>query len=346
MHVVALSGKSQLELQEREYPAVGSHEILLKVHAIGVCGSDLRVYQNGDRRVDYPRVTGHEIAGEIVEMGEYVSRFKIGDRVTLGAHDPCGECLYCQNNEGHHCVEGRSIGYQTDGGFAEYVVLPKTFIENGSIQKIADTTSYELASLSEPFSCVLSGLEELKINAGDTVAVYGAGAIGCMFIAACKKMGAAKVIAVQRSKPRRDKALEIGADIVIDPTTSDTVQIVNEETGGYGADAVIVTAPSPEVQNEALEITKTTGRVLYFAGSKNVKDVSLDINHIIYKQLKISGTHGAPRRLHIEAVKWIDHNLIDFPFFITHAFSLRETEKAFQAALSKEGLKCIVKPFL
>src|SRR5699024_3107823 len=319
-------------------------EILLKVHAIGVCGSDLRIYNHGDARIDYPRVIGHEIAGEVVETGDNVSRFKTGDRVTLGAHIPCGECTYCQRNQGHHCVKGHSMGYQVDGGFAEYVVLPKKCVENGSIQKIADTTSYELASLSEPFSCVLSGLDEVNVKPGDTVVVYGAGAIGCMYIAALKRMGTAKVIAVQRSKVRQKKAKECGADVVIDPSEADTVGRVNDETEGMGADTVIVTAPSAEAQRESLEIARKTGKILYFAETKPVTENPINTNHIIYKQLKIVGTHGAPRHLHMESVKWIDEGLLDFSAFITHTFSLEETEKAFQAALGKEGLKCVVKP--
>ncbi|EQB37923.1 MULTISPECIES: zinc-dependent alcohol dehydrogenase [Virgibacillus] len=344
MKAVELTGKKRLTLTERDLPGIQEDEILLKVHAVGVCGSDLRIYQNGDDRVDYPRITGHEIAGEIVDIGPRVSRFQFGDRVTLGAHMPCGTCHYCQANEGHHCVEGRSMGYQVDGGFAEYIVLPSLFIQNGSVQRIADTTSYQLACLSEPFSCVLSGLQEIEVHAGETAVVYGAGAIGCMYIAALKRMGAAKVIAVQRSKERQKKALEIGADIVIDPNNENTMDRVISETGGLGAHAVIVTAPSPVVQNEALMLARTTGRVLYFAGIKGVTDMPVNTNPIIYKQLKVVGTHGAPRHLHMEAVKWIDEGFIDFSFFITHTFPLEETQNAFETALSKEGLKSIVIP--
>ncbi|SES91955.1 L-iditol 2-dehydrogenase [Oceanobacillus limi] len=344
MYGVALTDKQTLEYQEREIPKISDNDVLLKVHAIGVCGSDLRIYQNGDSRVEYPRVIGHEIAGEIVEIGKNVQRFSIGDRVTLGAHIPCGECLYCQKNQGHQCVKGETIGYQIDGGFAEYVALPKEFVEYGSIQKISDATSYELASLSEPFSCVLSGLREVGIEAGDTVVVYGAGTIGCMYIAAAKRMGASKIIAVQRSEARQIKAKEIGADIVIDPSKSDTLSIVNEETNGFGADVVIVTAPAASVQKESLEVAKKTGSVLFFAGIKPVQEVPLNTNHIIYKQLKVVGTHGAPRDLHMEAVKWIDEGLIDFSFFVTHTFPLKGTEKAFQTVIRKEGLKCVVKP--
>lgn len=344
MYAVALTGKEKFEWTEKQIPEIKAHEILLKVHAIGVCGSDVRIYKNGDDRVDFPRVIGHEIAGEIIEIGGNVTGFTKGERVTLWAHIPCGECEYCQKNQGHHCIKGESIGYQVDGGFAEYVVLPKNFVEHGSIQKIADTTSYELASLSEPFACVLSGLQEVEINTGDIVVVYGAGAIGCMYIAAAKKMGASKVIAVQRSEPRQTMARDIGADLVIDPTKMDTKTKVDAETNGLGADVVIVTAPSVTAQKESLEIARKLGRILFFAGIKQLNEIPLDTNHIIYKQLKIVGTHGAPLELHQKAVQWIDEMWIDFSFFITHRFPLKKTEEAFQTSIRKEGLKCVVKP--
>ncbi|MFZ4450377.1 alcohol dehydrogenase catalytic domain-containing protein [Salibacterium aidingense] len=344
MYAVALTDKETLEYREMEVPSVKQDEIMLKVYAIGICGSDLRIYKYGDPRVAFPRVIGHEIAGEIIETGRSVSRFQAGDRVTLGAHLPCGDCVYCQKNMGHHCVKGHSIGYQTDGGFAEFVVLPSDFVNHGSIQKIADTTSYEQACLSEPFSCVLSGLREMQPKAGDTVVVYGAGAIGCMYIAALRRMGAHKIIAVQRSAARRRKAEEIGADLVINPESTDAAVRIKEETDNLGADAAIITAPSAYVQNEALDVVKKTGTLLLFAGIKGEKEMVFDTNKIIYKQLKVIGTHGAPRDLHVEAVHWIDQKLINFDFFVTHTFPLYETDIAFRTAGNKEGLKCIVQP--
>lgn len=345
MNAVWLTGKQTLEYGKKGMPTIGDGEILLKVHAAGVCGSDLRIFTYGDHRVDVPRVIGHEVAGEIVEVGRMVEGFRAGDRVTIGAHLPCGTCVYCLQEQEHHCIRGESIGYQVDGGFAEYLVLPENFVTYGSIQKIADTTTYELASLSEPFSCVLSGLTELNVKDAGTVVIYGAGAIGCMFIAAARRMGAAKVIAVQRSKERQRMAKEAGADIVIDPAATDTVEYIRRLTGGLGADAVVVTAPSLQVQQEAMDIAGKMGKILYFAGTKPPFDVRLDTNPIIYKQLTIVGTHGAPRTLHAEAVRWIDEQLIDFSMFVTHTFPLADTEKAFQTALGKNCLKCVVQPW-
>ncbi|WP_252315213.1 alcohol dehydrogenase catalytic domain-containing protein [Sinobaca sp. H24] len=344
MNAVYLTDKETLLFKQVPIPEPGPHDILLKVGAVGICGSDLRIYKNGDKRVAFPRITGHEIAGEIIETGSEAALWHKGDTVTLGAHIPCGTCLYCLQDLGHHCRLGESIGYQIDGGFAEYMLLPRAFVERGSIQRTAPGISFLEASLSEPFACVLSGLKKVKAAAGQTVVVYGAGAIGCMFIAALKKMGAEKVIAVQRSAPRRQFALEFGADLCLDPAAEDVEQRIKAETGGYGCDTVIVTAPSPAVQQEALTIVKTLGNVLFFAGLPKGTSGELNTNLILYKELNVCGTHGASRACHFEAVQWINERRLPFSKFVTHTFPLSETKAGFQAALGKDGLKCVITP--
>lgn len=344
MKAVALTALSTLEVCEKDIPQMDDHSILLKVKSVGVCGSDLRIYQNGDARVSLPRVMGHEIAGEIVDKGAFVHHFNVGDRVALGAHMPCGLCKYCQEGLGHHCLQGWTIGYQYDGGFAEYVLLNRTMVENGSVCRFSENTSFEEASLSEPFSCVMSGLRELSIRAGETVAVFGAGAIGCMFVAALRRMGVGKIIVVQRSKARREFAESLGADVCIDPTAEDPVKRILEETNGYGSDFSIITAPSGEVQNQALSCVKKKGHVLFFAGLPKGKKTELDTNQIIYKELKISGVHGASKSDHREAVRWIDNKFVDFSRFITHRFKLNETQNAFIASKEKTGVKSVVLP--
>jgi len=346
MKAVALTGVSKLEICEKSLPEVDEYSILLKVRAVSVCGSDLRVFKNGDDRFSYPRILGHEIAGEIVAKGTFVQNFAIGDRVCLGAHVPCGECQYCQENLGHHCVQRWTVGYQFDGGFAEYVVLNRLVVENGSICKIANQTSFEEGSLSEPFSCVISGLRKLSIKAGEAVTVYGAGAIGCMFIAALKKMGVGKIIVVQRSSERRKFAKQIGADVCIDPGTKDIEQQILKETGGYGCDAAIITVPSNEMQNLALSSVRKTGRVLFFAGlpKKDRTNYQLDTNQITYKELSIFGVHGASKSDHKEAVRWIDEKLIDFSIFITNRYRLEETEKAFTENTDQLVVKKVIVP--
>lgn len=344
MNAVYLTDKETLAYRQTETPRPGPHELLLKVGAVGICGSDLRIFKNGDKRVQFPRITGHEIAGEITAAGSETTLWKKGDIVTLGAHIPCGTCRYCLQDLGHHCRHGESIGYQTDGGFAEYMLLPRAFVERGSIQRVTAGIPFSEASLSEPFACVLSGLKKVKAAAGQTVVVYGAGAIGCMYIAALKKIGAERVIAVQRSAPRRQFALDFGADLCLDPASENVEERIMEETNGYGCDTVIVTAPSSAVQQEALTIVKTLGNVLFFAGLPKGTTGGLNTNLILYKELNVCGTHGASKACHFEAVQWINERRLPFAKLITHTFPLSETESGFQAALGKDGLKCVILP--
>jgi L-iditol 2-dehydrogenase len=345
MKVAVLKDVLKLEIEKRDIPKIDDHSVLLKVKAVGVCGSDLRIYRQGDARVAFPRVMGHEIAGIITEKGKYVNDLEIGDRVALGAHIPCGTCEYCLEGNGHHCVKRWSIGYQFDGGFAEYVVLNRLVVENGTITKFSKNITFEEASLSEPLSCVISGLKKLSIQPGETVAVFGAGAIGCMFISALRKMGAGKIIVIQRSESRRKFAEKLGADLCIDPTSRNPVNAILEETDGYGCDVVINTAPSNEAQNQCLLCVRKKGRVLFFSGVPREKN-GLDTKPIIYNELAIFGIHGATKSDHRLAIKWIDSKFIDFSHFITHRFGLNEIEDAFKKTEMKQGVKSIVMPEL
>jgi L-iditol 2-dehydrogenase len=346
MRAVALTDVAKLELIERELPKIDEHSILLKVKAVGICGSDLRIFNHGDLRVTFPRIMGHEIAGEIAEVGKSIDNFEVGDRVALGAHIPCGLCKYCNEGMGHHCIEGWTIGYQFDGGFAEYVRLDKRMVQNGSIAKFGKDTSFEVASLSEPFSCVMNGLKQLSIKKGDTITIFGAGAIGLMFMVAAQKMGAGKIIVVQRSAPRRRIAKQLGADLCVDPTVEDEVSKILDETQGYGCDKVIVTAPSNEVQNAALSCVRKRGEVLFFARLAKSGPIELDTNKIVSKELSLYGVRGASKLDHSEAMEWIDTRLVDLSPFVTGRFKLSETEKAFFTSQQKSGLKSVVIPDL
>ncbi|EXX84712.1 L-threonine 3-dehydrogenase [Paenibacillus darwinianus] len=344
MKAVELTGVSRLEVCSRELAPLDEHSVLLKVEAVGVCGSDLRIYRNGDPRVSFPRIMGHEIAGTIADKGKEVRGFEIGDRVALGAHIPCGVCRYCIEGQGQHCVKGWTIGYQFDGGFAEYVVLNREMMLNGSVCELEDHTPFDEACLAEPLSCVMNGLKRLSVRPGETVVVFGVGAIGGMFISLLKKMGAGKIIAVQRSEERRKLAWKLGADICIDPAQNSVTETILEHTGGYGCDVSIVTVPSNEVQNQTLTAMRKQGRVLFFAGLPKHLTTELNTNSIVYKELSLLGVHGASRLDHQDAVKWINRKFIDMSPFITHRYSLEDTEKAFAATEQKLGLKSVVLP--
>jgi L-iditol 2-dehydrogenase len=345
MKAAVLERLEQMTIKEVEAPAVPDDGILMKVHAVGICGSDIRIYHHGNSRVTLPQILGHEAAGQIVAVGKSVNKFQVGDRISLGADVPCGECVFCEAGIGNNCQINYAMGYQYPGSFAEYVLLNKMVVNFGPIHKIADHIPYEEAALAEPLACVLNGLELSDVKIGDTVVVLGAGPIGCMLVEVSKKMGA-RVILVQRSRPRLEIARGFGdADVYICSNEEDAIKRVLEETGGLGADVVITCNPSPEAQVDAIHMAKNRARVNYFGGlPKDRSMVTLDTNIIHYKELFVHGAHGSLPRHHQKALDLINNGIIDMKRYISHRFPLAQIEEAIRTAESHVGMRVIVTP--
>jgi len=344
MKAAVLEQLERMALKEVPTPEVDADSILMKVEAVGICGSDIRIYRHGNSRVQLPQILGHEAAGRVVAVGANVTRFSVGDRICLGADVPCGECVFCEAGIGNNCQINYAMGYQFAGSFAEYVLLNKMVVNYGPIHKIGDGISYEEAALAEPLACVLNGLELSQVKLGDTVVVIGAGPIGMMLVEVAMKMGA-RVLLVNRSRPRLEIAKRLGAAAYICSGDEDAVQRVLEETGGLGADVVITCNPSPESQVDAIRMAKNRARVNFFGGlPKDRAIVPLDTNLIHYKELFVHGAHGSLPRHHQQAVELINNGIIDMSKFISHRFPLERIEEAIRVAESHEGLRVIVNP--
>ncbi|WP_256761917.1 zinc-dependent dehydrogenase [Cohnella sp. WQ 127256] len=345
MKAAVLEQLEQMVVKEVERPSVDEDSILMKVEAVGICGSDIRIFRHGNNRVTLPQVLGHESAGRIVELGQNVTKFKIGDRISLGADVPCGECIFCEAGIGNNCQINYAMGYQFAGSFAEYVLLNKTMVNYGPIHKIPDHISYEEAALAEPLACVLNALELSNIKLGDSVVVIGAGPIGCMIIEVAKLMGATKVILVQRSRPRLETAKQFGAHAYICSSEENAIERVLEETGGLGADVVITSNPSPEAQVDAIYMAKNRARVNFFGGLPKGKSmVTLDTNIIHYKELFVHGAHGSLPAHHQKAIDLIGSGVIDMKRYISHRYPLDEINQAISAAEDHVGMRVIVQP--
>lgn len=347
MKAAVLEQLKQMVVQEVPKPEVDDDSIMMKVKAVGICGSDIRIYNSGNSRVELPQILGHEASGEIVALGKNVKKFKVGDRISLGADVPCGECVFCEAGIGNNCQINYAMGYQYAGSFAEYVLLNKMVVNHGPIHKIADHVSFEEAALAEPLACVLNACELSDIKLGDTVVVIGAGPIGCMLVEVCKKMGT-RVILVQRSRPRLEMAKKFGAsgaDVFICSSEEDAIARVKEETGGLGADVIFTCNPSPEAQVDAIHMAKNRARVNLFGGlPKDRSMVTLDTNIIHYKELFVIGAHGSLPRQHQKAVELINNGIIDMKRYISHEFPLDQINEALQAAEGHAGMRVLVKP--
>jgi L-iditol 2-dehydrogenase len=349
MKAAVLEQLEKMVVKEVPTPEVDDDSILMKVKAVGICGSDIRIFHSGNSRVELPQILGHEAAGEIVALGKNVTKFKLGDRISLGADVPCGECVFCEAGLGNNCQINYAMGYQFPGSFAEYVLLNKMVVNHGPIHAIANHVSFEEAALAEPLACVLNACELSSIHLGDTVVVIGAGPIGCMLVETCKKMGA-RVILVQRSHPRLEAAKKFGKDganVFVCSSEEDAVERVKEETGGLGADVIFTCNPSPDAQVDAIHMAKNRARVNFFGGlPKDKSKVTLDTNIIHYKELIVTGAHGSLPRHHQQAVHLINSGAIDMKRYFTHEFPLGQIQEAITTAESHTGMRVIVKPEL
>ncbi|RLE08511.1 L-threonine 3-dehydrogenase [Candidatus Aerophobetes bacterium] len=345
MKAAVLEDLEKMVVKEVTTPQIGQGEILVRVRSCAVCGSDIRIYHRGNPRVKPPQIIGHEIAGEIVEVGSGVKKFKVGDRVALGADVPCGTCRFCRNGLGNNCPINYAIGYQFQGGFAEYIPLNELTVKYGPLHKIPGDLSFDEASLAEPLACCINGYELANLKLGDTVVVIGAGPVGLMLVELAKIMGADKVILSQRSRERLRLAQRFSADVLISSSEENFVERVMEETGGEGADVVMVACANPSAQEEALKVVGHRGRVNFFGGlPPGSSKISIDSNLIHYKECFVLGSHGSVPRQHKLALNLLAEGRIKGKDFITHHFALDDIKEAFEVAEGHRGLKVIVNP--
>jgi L-iditol 2-dehydrogenase len=345
LRAAVLEALERIVVKDVPDPEPGPGEVKLRVHACAVCGSDVRIYHHGSPRVKPPTVIGHEIAGEVVAVGEGVEKFRVGERVALGADVPCGDCDWCQNGLGNNCVENYAIGYQFAGGFAEAMILAPMVVNFGPVTHIPETVSYEQAALAEPLACAINGLEMCRLNVGDTLCIIGAGPIGCMMVPLGRHMGAARVIVVQRSKRRLELARAFAADHYLCSAEDDVASAVRDITGGRGPDVIVTTCGSVDAHELAIDMVAKRGRVNLFGGlGKDARNLSVPSNTIHYKECSVLGSHGSVPRHHRAAMKLIERNIVDVAQCITHRFALDEIQAALAAAEQHHGLKVVVAP--
>ena len=345
MRAAVLTGIGRIELKEIDRPEVRPGAVLLKVRACAVCGSDLRIMDHGNPRVQPPQVIGHEIAGEIVEVGEDVTKFAPSDRVAVGADVPCGACTFCQDGMGNNCPTNHAMGYQFPGGFQEFVRLEPMVVNYGPVSPIPEGLDFAEASLAEPLACAINGLELSQMGVGKSILVIGAGPLGCMMVELARHMGASLIILAQRSKARLEMARAFPADHFVSTEEADLVEAVRALTDGEGTDVVVTACGSVEAHEQAIEIVRRRGHVNLFgglpAGSRNLDVAS---NTIHYKECFVHGSHGSVPRQHRAALALIARGVVRAKRYITHRFPLTKIHDAFEAHRSRQALKVVVEP--
>ena len=341
------NGPDKLELQERNVPEVIPGSILMQVKSCAICGSDLRIVKNGNPRIVAPRILGHEASGEIVAIGEGVTEFSIGDRITTGADIPCGECEHCLSGRANCCEINFAVGYQFDGAFAEFMLVNPLIVKYGPIKKFSKKLSWEVAALAEPLGCCINGYERAlyKKGSGGNVVVFGAGPIGLMLISLGKILGADRIICIEPSAVRRSMAITFGADVTLDPHAEDVVEKVMHITNGVGGHAIFTACPSITAHEQAIAMVAKRGVVNLFGGlSKTSPAISLLSNHLHYKEAYITGSHGSTPKHHADALAMIEDGIFDAESLISKSFKLKDIHLAYDLAASGLAAKVIIKP--
>lgn len=258
MKAAVFYGKKDLKIEEIPQPVAGENEVLVRVHACGICGTDLHIFGGDEGAAKTPAgtVLGHEFAGEIVGTGDGVTGLSVGERVCVDPNQLCNACDFCRNGTGHFCENMTGIGTTVNGGFEEYVAVPSS-----QVYPFPDRLSYEKAAMTEPVSCCLHGIDLCEIKAGSTVAVIGCGMIGLLMLQLARLQGTAGLIAVEPVESKRNQALALGADTAIDPLSEDGM----EQLRAIGQiDTVIECVGKTQTMQQAVQIAGKKSTVMLF----------------------------------------------------------------------------------
>ncbi|MGE4282439.1 MAG: zinc-dependent dehydrogenase [Clostridia bacterium] len=345
MRAVVLYGPNDFRTAEVDKPQISEEEILIKIKASAICGTDLRILEGKKTKdVRYPSVIGHEMAGVIDEVGSSVQGYAVGDRVAIAPVIPCHGCYYCLSGRENACQNRVAIGYQFDGGFAEYVKIPAIAIKYGHVVKLPGHVSFEEGALAEPLSCCINGIKKAGVALNDTVLIVGAGPIGLMHLQLAKAAGASKVIVSEPIENRRMMAGKFGADIVVNPVSENLKEIIMQHTDGYGADKIIMAIGVPSIVNDTLKLARKGGTINLFAGFAGTGECTIEANVIHYNEINVNGTSAFTRLDYMSAVSLIASGKVNVKDLVSHVYKIGDFTKAYETCKSGEGVKVLIEP--
>jgi len=345
MLAAVFHGPDELRLEQLPTPSPGPGELLVKVGANTICGTDLRILRGEKTSGVHPgKVLGHEVAGHVAQVGRGVEGYDPDQPVAIAPVIPCGRCWECTHGLENQCATEHIIGYDIDGGLAEHMLVPAEAVTAGNVVKADVDLPSEQLALAEPLSCVINGQRRSDIRAGSNVLILGAGPIGLFHLQLARLSGADNVIVSEPSPARRAHAERLGASAAVDPTTDDLTLATMDATGGVGADASIVCIGVPQLVNQAVNLTRPGGTVNIFAGLKGGGLTELDGNRIHYKELVVTGTSNSRRADYALALRMIETGRIDTASMVTHRFPLSSVVDAIRTVTNREAVKVAVLP--
>ena len=337
--------KGVVRVEEVPVPGVGPNEVLIKVAACGICGTDIKkIFQ---RYVEPPQILGHELAGTVVATGPEVIKFRPGDRVMSFHHIPCQRCFYCERGLFSQCQQYKSTGLTAGftpngGGFAEYVKAMPWVAERGIIP-LPDNVSFEEATFLEPINTILKAVQKARVREGETVLVAGCGPIGLQLLMVAKLEGA-RILSSDPMPERRVKSLTLGAAESFDPTHGKLVAEVKARTEGRGADAVLVAVAHPAVVEEALAAARPGGRVLLFAANDPVTRITFPASAVGIDEKEILGSYSAAVDIQQTAAALVLEKKLPVLEIVTHRFPLARIQEGLELAVkpTAESLKVLI----
>jgi L-iditol 2-dehydrogenase len=340
MKVAVWYNNRDVRIEERPVPQIGAGEVLVRMEASGICGSDTMEWYRIDRA---PLVLGHEVSGQIVTVGDGVTKYKVGDRVALAHHVPCNTCRYCLS--GHHtvCETLRKTNFDP-GGFAEYIRMPAINVDRG-IFLLPDHVSYEEATFVEPLACVLRGQRIAQLKPGECVAVIGSGIAGLLHIMLARSYGAGKVVATDVSNYRLQAAKRLGASDAV-CAAEDLPAYLRKMNGGLLADLVIVCTGAPAAINQAVRSVERGGTVLFFATPEPGAIVPFAMNELFWRtEITLTSSYGGSPADYQTALDMIGTRILPLFEMITHRLSLSETGHGIRmVADGRESIKVVIRP--
>jgi L-iditol 2-dehydrogenase len=336
MRACVFNGPGDLAVVDAPDPEPGPGQILLRTGAAGLCHSDVRVYK-GEKYARPGVIPGHEVSGTIAALGDGVTGFATGQQVALCPIIACGVCEFCRVGKRNRCPQRVTLGYDENGGLAEYMLVPAPIVRLGHVFPLPAGLALDQASLLEPTACVLNSLELLGVGAGTILLLVGAGPMGLLHLVLARRLGAV-VIASEPEEGRRSWARRLGAVETIDPTSQDIGSRVKELTDGKGADVAIVTAGVGPAVASTLGAVRRQGSIGLFAGFPPNTIVNLDPNVIHYNELVLTGSQNATIDQYRRTLELLP-TLPDLRQIVSHTFSIEDTPKAYETRLEHEGLK-------
>ena len=335
MKAAVLYGREDLRIEDVSVPSLHAGDLLVRVRSALTCGTDVKVFRRGyhEKMIVPPSLFGHEMAGDVVAAGRGVTRFAVGDRVVAANSAPCGGCFFCLRGNDNLCEDLLF----NNGAYAEYIRIPARIVERNTY-KIPARATYQDAALCEPLACVLRGLDETGLRAGDNLAVMGLGPIGLMFVRLAKVYGA-RVLAIGRRQVQLENARRMGAsELILNPGNgADLAGKVRDLTDGYGADVVIEAVGTPDAWETAVGLLRRGGTVNFFGGCPAESKIALDTSLMHYSELTCTASfHHTPAHIR-KALEMVGRGEVAAREFVNHEEPLEKLPQVMQHLMSHNG---------